>query len=56
MHIKLKDGEPTSSNFISWRRLMDDLFRESGEISNSEHIVRIDVNEQGINYHVARKA
>jgi hypothetical protein len=55
MHIKLKDGGPTKSDFISWRRLLEDTFRASGEISSAEEIVRIDVNEHGINYHVARK-
>lgn len=53
MKINLSNEAPDTANFISWKRLVSEL-RKSGEISEHEEVVLLDVGENGINYFVAR--
>jgi len=54
MMIKITDDEPGTGNFISWRRLVVELFHEGGELKQDEHVVMLDVSKLGINYFLAR--
>jgi len=54
MQIQLTEEDSNVAGFISWKRLAKLLIR-AGELSSGEHITRMNISENGINYFVLRE-
>lgn len=55
MRIQITDKISNITGFISWRRLAEEAFRQSGEIKPDEEVTHFEISERGINFFVGKR-